>query len=115
MTWPTVEFDPDGRERCLVCSRMRYEHTDHDHADLTRRHGACPFRDCGAFSGLTDLTSRRSCPACGVAWEYAVNGLPYSRLVAVVDRDRVFEYACPDCDERWPSRGVPPLVASDPY
>ena len=40
-------------ERCRRCSRTKYEHIDHAHADLTTLHGKCPFGDCGAFEPVT--------------------------------------------------------------
>ena len=44
-----------------------------------------------------------NCPACGVQWDYYVDGKRYSRVIGIYDqsRDRTVAWRCPNCDEQW--------------
>lgn len=53
----------------------------------------------------TKIPERDNCPSCGVQWVYYIDSNRYSRIIAYTDfeADRVYEYGCPDCDDRWPA------------
>lgn len=43
-----IQMFADAHDRCVHCTKTRYEHRDHEH---TR--GVCPFGDCDKFEKVS--------------------------------------------------------------